>query len=297
MIQISEFKDSNDVNHAVYSETFPTISDMIGEVSKRDFSPNLTEYYREQYDFLASDFDTDRPTFFGAKTSKEGREKTLYGTAPNAMTERLRKYRKEIELSMTAPSSCEEFLPMGGIISIPKYLSDSPTPYYVVFEEEREVKCVKMAVDMWTVAGVSSKKISQACENILSVLIKLDVQGWRVGLTVTNTGSCGGKWFSVGAEVKKVSDELNINRIYQLLGTPIFQRMMSWGWRARNPYWESSSTSSNQPYLYGKDRTRFYKETYQVDKAFRLMDVVDKINNGYESDEIQDWLVGMLTNE
>ena len=299
MIQISEFKDKWGHPQTVYSETFPTISDMIGEVSKRDYSPNLDIIYQLTHDFLASDFDvsSDRRTFFGASGSKEGREKTLYGTAPKAMTKRLKEYRKDIQLTQVAPTECEEYLPMGGIISIPKYLSHSPTPYYVLYEDDREVKSIKVAVDMWTYFDVSATKISKACENILAVLTKLDVQGWNIGLTIVNTGESRGSWYSVGAEVKKVSDELNIDRAYQLLGTPIFQRMMSWGWRARNPYWTSDDTNSNQPAISVEDRTRFYKETYQVDKAFRIMDVVNKISVGWEPERIQDWLVGILTQD
>ena len=294
MIQISEFRDSYGINRTVCSETFPTITDLVETVSARELSPNLMDYVKESYDFIASDFDISNPSFYGVKTSKEGRDKALFGLAPKSMTKRLKQYRKEIELTQKGPTMCDEFLPIGGILSIPKYLSQSPTPYYVLYEEEQEIKTISIAVDMWTNADISAKKMANACECIMAVLTKLEVQGWSIGLTITNTGEASGKWYSVGAEIKKVSDELEVNRIYQMIGTPIFQRVISWGWRARNPHWVSYHTSSSQPYLTGDDRLRFYQETYQVDKVFRLMDVINELSWS-TPERVQDWLAEQLT--
>lgn len=220
-------------NVKVFFETFEEYDDLERTLSARPTQPHQTSN-----DYMRGPMALRKKFQGGYSTNTEAFEDLKYGLIPTKTRQRLEAVKEEIDINREYPEPQLLQLPNVGIPNLMRSMANSPTPFDAVIELEEPTQLIELGLDISVHAEIDTKVVRRFGELLTQVLMKLDAMGYILRLRIL-TGTYDhttGHVHLLALTVKDYGGVFDLSKIHKFMCNTAFQRIISFTWRARNPY-------------------------------------------------------------
>ena len=117
-----------------------------------------------------------------------------------------------------------EFAPVGVLPCIPAYAAGTPESMMFPVEIERQTRIARICVNISASASVSPDAIIQRGAAIVALIDRLQIEGWRIELSVVDQSNHGNDTSSYRIVVKQSQEPIDMDRISFALAHPSMLR-------------------------------------------------------------------------
>lgn len=216
----------------------------------------------------------------GFGDSKEALDTFQYGTIDHDLEEQVTEFSRALYIEHATPKDTIEFMPFGGIISVPKVIAQSSDYKVVPLVEERQDKTIELGIDGAVSAFVDAKDIRRVGLAIMGMIAQLEAEGYnlRIRLITTNRNINNKKILSLSMLLKDYSDVLDISRILMPIITPAFHRIVMFGWMVRHEQADGAYGMGTplRHSMTSDEMAQYYKDVFNLDHVINMQTFVKK---------------------
>lgn len=269
-----------------YVDDFDGINSLAETVRGRPPCTQYDPWFRDTIDCFGRNCSVSK-SWVGFDTSDEVLDTFRYGTIDTKMMEKIHRFATAMYVEHATPRDTIEFMPFGGIISIPKVIANSPDYKVIPLVEERQDKTIELGIDGAVSCMVSKSDVERIGLAIMGMVAHLEAEGYnlRIRLLSTNRNTTNKKCLSLSMLLKDYGDTLDMSRILMPIITPAFHRVIMFGWMARHSQ-SDGCTSMGHPLkhdLRSDEMSQYYREVFNLDHVISIQTIVRSL--GKLSDE------------
>lgn len=275
-----------------YVDDFDGITDLTETVRSRPLNPKYGYDSIEECDCFGRVCRADKD-WAGFRTSKEALDSFQFGTVDHALEEQVQEFSSALYIEHATPKDTIEFMPFGGIISIPKVIAQSSDYKVIPLVEDRQDKTIELGIDGALSAFVGIDSVKRIGLAIMGMIAHLEAEGYnlRIRLLTTNRNIRDKRIISMSMLLKDYSDTLDMSRILMPIITPAFHRIVTFGWMMRHE-------QSDGHYCMGiplrhsmnsDEMAQYYKDVFNLDHVLNMQALVSMARKTH--DEIEQELV------
>ena len=262
-----------------YVDDFDGITDLTETVKSRPLNPRYDSYLINKHDCFGRTCQKDS-RWAGFSDSKEALDTFQFGTIDHDLEEQVTEFSSALYIEHATPKDMIEFMPFGGIISIPKVIAQSSDYKVIPLTEDRQDKTIELGIDGAVSAFVDADDIKRVGLAIMGMIAHLEAEGYnlRVRLLTTNRNIKDKKILSMSMLLKDYSDVLDMSRILMPIITPAFHRIVMFGWMVRHEESDGAYGMGTplRHSMTSDEMAQYYKDVFNLDHVINIQTFVKK---------------------
>lgn len=259
--------------HMSFVDEFEGMNELVEVCRSRPINPLYHPSFVQAYDCYGDDHAIDKD-FTGFANVKDMLDTFTKGRMDAKLMKKVKDFGEQIYIESSTPKDTIDFMPFGGILSIPKILAQSPDYRAVVLADDRQDRTIELGIDGAISCIFNKKDIERIGLAIMGMVSQLEAQGYnlRIRLITTNMNSTDKRILSMSVVLKDYCDTMDMSRLLIPITSTAFHRGMMFGWMIRHEQSDGSETMGRPLKVeFDSDRMQeYYKHAFDMDHVINM---------------------------